>query len=211
MKLEGKEYLPLSKHFKKQNSHTVFNLKVLYNPFNILTEVLSILWRKNYLVLTSEGFSQKQSTKGAYSTGLNFLHWRREYESGVYHLSKFSHGLRWCVCSLASSCPTHCDPKDCGPPASSVHGIFHARILERVAIPFSRSSWLRDRTEVPWIAGRFSYCPGDSVVKNPPANAGDLGLTPGLARSHMLWSLCSHWACVHNYGAYALEPGTCNY
>ena len=30
--------------------------------------------------------------------------------------------------------------------------------------------------------------PGGTVVKNPPANAGDTGLSPGLGRSHMLWS-----------------------
>ena len=30
--------------------------------------------------------------------------------------------------------------------------------------------------------------PGGSVVKNPPANAGDTGLSPGLERSHMRWS-----------------------
>ena len=30
--------------------------------------------------------------------------------------------------------------------------------------------------------------PGGSVVKNPPANAGDVGLIPGLGRSHMAWS-----------------------
>ena len=30
--------------------------------------------------------------------------------------------------------------------------------------------------------------PGGAVVKNPPANAGDMGLSPGLGRSHMLWS-----------------------
>ena len=30
--------------------------------------------------------------------------------------------------------------------------------------------------------------PGDAVVKNPPANAGDTGSSPGLGRSHMLWS-----------------------
>ena len=29
---------------------------------------------------------------------------------------------------------------------------------------------------------------GGSVVKNPPANAGDMGSIPGLGRSHMLWS-----------------------
>ena len=45
---------------------------------------------------------------------------------------------------------------DCSPPGSSVHGISQARILEWVAIPFSRGpSWPRDRTWVSLIAGRF--------------------------------------------------------
>ena len=35
-------------------------------------------------------------------------------------------------------CPTLCDPTDYSPPASSVHGILQARIVEWVAIPFSR-------------------------------------------------------------------------
>ena len=30
--------------------------------------------------------------------------------------------------------------------------------------------------------------PGGTVVKNPPANAGDTGSSPGLGRSHMPWS-----------------------
>ena len=30
--------------------------------------------------------------------------------------------------------------------------------------------------------------PGGTVVKNPPANAGDTGLSPGPGRSHMPWS-----------------------
>ena len=45
---------------------------------------------------------------------------------------------------------------DCSPPGSSVCGISQARILEWVAIPFSRgSSWPRDWTQVSHIAGRF--------------------------------------------------------
>ena len=41
-------------------------------------------------------------------------------------------------------------------PGSSVHGIFQARILEQVAISFSRaSSWPKDRTLVSCIAGVF--------------------------------------------------------
>ena len=54
-------------------------------------------------------------------------------------------------------CLTLCDPMDCSPPGSSVHGILQARILEWVAIPFSRgSSGPRDRTQVSYITGRFS-------------------------------------------------------
>ena len=56
---------------------------------------------------------------------------------------------------VTQSCPTLCDPIDYGPPGSSVHRILQARILERVAIPFSRgSSQTRDQTRVSHIAGR---------------------------------------------------------
>ena len=39
---------------------------------------------------------------------------------------------------VAQSSPTLSDPIDCSPPGSSVHGIFQARVLEGVAIAFSR-------------------------------------------------------------------------
>ena len=46
-----------------------------------------------------------------------------------------------CVCVLVTqSCPILCDPMGCSLPGSSVHGILQARILEWVAIPFSRGS-----------------------------------------------------------------------
>ena len=49
-----------------------------------------------------------------------------------------------------------CSPMDCSPPGSSVRAILQARILEWVAISFSRgSSWLRDWTWVSGIVGRF--------------------------------------------------------
>ena len=41
---------------------------------------------------------------------------------------------------VTQSCPTLCDPMACSPPGSSVHGILQVRILEWVAIPFSRGS-----------------------------------------------------------------------
>ena len=49
----------------------------------------------------------------------------------------------------AQSSPTLCDPMDCSPLGSSVHGILQARILKWVAIPFSRgSSQPRDHTSI---------------------------------------------------------------
>ena len=43
------------------------------------------------------------------------------------------------VCVLvAQSCPTLCNPMDCSPPGSSIHGIFQARVLEWGAIAFFR-------------------------------------------------------------------------
>ena len=48
---------------------------------------------------------------------------------------------------IAQPCPTLCNPMDCSLPGSSVHGIFQARILERIAISYSReSSQPKDQT-----------------------------------------------------------------
>ena len=67
------------------------------------------------------------------------------------------HRLVVAVCVLvAQSRPTLCNRMDCSPPGSSVYGILQARILEWVAVPFSRgSSQPRNHTRVSCIAGRF--------------------------------------------------------
>ena len=58
------------------------------------------------------------------------------------------------------SCPTLCDPMDCRPPGSSVHGILQARIMEWVTMPFSkRSSQPRDRSCVSYVS-----CMGRQVL-----------------------------------------------
>ena len=55
--------------------------------------------------------------------------------------------------SDTQSCLILCDPMDCSLPGSSVHGIFQARILKRVAISFSRgSSQSTDQTCVSFIS-----------------------------------------------------------
>ena len=69
-----------------------------------------------------------------------------------------------CVCICAKSfqsCPTICNPMDCSPPDSSIHGILQARILEWIAMPSSReSSQPRDGTWVfkspAWVDGFFT-------------------------------------------------------
>ena len=96
---------------------------------------------------------------------------------------------------------------DCSPPGSSVHGTSQARILEWVAISFSReSSQHRNWTQIAhgWFSGRILTCheggpgsfpgpcsrgdpflgfPCGSAGKESACNAGDLGLIPGVGRS----------------------------
>ena len=94
------------------------------------------------------------------------------------HICRFSHqqivnvvhdeytvGWGWSRCGIgryrkvrllvAQSRLTLCNPTNCSPPGSSVHGILQARMLEWVAIPFFRSSWPRNGSGVCCIAGRF--------------------------------------------------------
>ena len=61
-------------------------------------------------------------------------------------------------CSVAQSCLTLCNPMDCSLPDSSVHGIFQAKILEWVALPFSRGfSQPRDWTHIFCIGRQILY------------------------------------------------------
>ena len=58
----------------------------------------------------------------------------------------------------AQLCPTLCDPMDCSLPGNSLHGILQARILQRVAISYSRGfSWPRDQTCVSCIGRWIPY------------------------------------------------------
>ena len=70
---------------------------------------------------------------------------------------------------VAQLCPTLCDPVDCSPPGSSVHGILQTRILEWVAIPFSKGySQPRDWTQVFRIVGGL-FLPSEPLGKPPIA------------------------------------------
>ena len=79
-------------------------------------------------------------------------------------------GIYIYICEVTQSCPTLCDPMDCSLPGSSVHGILQARVLEWVAISFSRaSSRPRDQTQVSLIGGRrFTML---TTLQNTPKSA----------------------------------------
>ena len=100
---------------------------------------LICLFRKYIQILTEAISNVFHFCFSLYTALFNF--WRRKaiiVESGV-----------------VQSCPTLCDPVDCSPPGSSVHGIFQAVVLEWAAISFSRgSSWPRDQTQVSHIVDR---------------------------------------------------------
>ena len=68
-----------------------------------------------------------------------------------------------CVCAkLLQSCLTLCNPTDCSPPGSSVHGLLRARILEWSAMPSSSGSFQpRDRPIVSLIS--YVFCIGKQV------------------------------------------------
>ena len=61
-----------------------------------------------------------------------------------------------CVCVSRSVCPTLCNPLNCSPPDSSVHGISSGKNTVLCSVPFSRGlSQPRDQTQVFCITGRF--------------------------------------------------------
>ena len=71
--------------------------------------------------------------------------------SALTHAEKiYMKNACWCFCCLvAELCLTLCDPMDSNLSGSSVHGMFQERILEWVAISFSRgSSQPRDQTHI---------------------------------------------------------------
>ena len=84
--------------------------------------------------------------------------WREEWEKDAKAgwISKNESWHAWSEVNVTQSCPTLWDPLDCSLQTSSVHGIFQARVLEWVAISFSRgSSRPRDQTQVSCTAGRY--------------------------------------------------------
>ena len=92
---------------------------------------------------------------------IDLWEWESSHSESVLKLHRFTSLSYLWTKSLSKvlviqSCSILCNPMDYSQPGSSVCGILQARILDWVAIPFSRGSFqLRDQTWVSCIAGRF--------------------------------------------------------
>ena len=87
---------------------------------------------------------------------------------------------------VTHSCPTLSDPIECSLPGSSAHGIFQARVLEWVAIAFSRDrNWVSciGRQILHWLSDQGLQYKIKSVIKKEDSNAEILYLLP---RQHSL-------------------------
>ena len=89
-----------------------------------------------------QGLSYKVKQQSSQSTYLSYFLWCLKVKVKTEN-------------EVAQSCPTLCDPVDCSLSGSSVYGFFQARVLEWIAISFSRgSSQPRDQIRVSCITSR---------------------------------------------------------
>ena len=116
------------------------------------------------------------------SKGCQLCHGNRN--SASLNLTVLIYKRRMCVCvcvhahahPVTQPCPTHCNPMDCSLPGFSVHGIFHARILE-------------------WVVSSTSDLPnprtGPASLVSPPLEDGFFTIAPP-----GILLLLSHVSCV---------------
>ena len=89
---------------------------------------------------------------------------------------------------VTQSCPTLCNPMDCSLPGSSVHGIFQARVLQWVAISFSKS----------WVIGGVALRRGLGITESLSL----FWLPHGLGETY----ICpSSWKCTQTSSLLLLE------
>ena len=89
----------------------------------------------------------------------------------VLNLEKFllAGGIGYCCCLVIRSCPTLCDPMDCSPPSSFVHGISQARVLHGLLFPSPGD--LPD----PGIEPESPALTGGFFTNEPPGKPGNIG------------------------------------
>ena len=144
---------------KFRNSAWLSNLlscRIQVQECNILTQIFSLPYEFHTYQMPGmqEPVLKKDTVFGFLSLFNPLTVYPSMYLSSRYHV--YICVWKWKCQSLNHVRP--CDRMDCSPPDSSIHEILQTRILESVAISFSRgSSWFRDRTQVSCIAGGL-YC-----------------------------------------------------
>ena len=122
------------------------------------------------------------------------------------------------ACSVAKSCLTLCDPMDCSPPGSPVHGISQARLMERVAISFSRGIFLTQGLNpqlLHWQADSLPLSHQGSLTLCWVPSVGIMGWrTDGSVQQRGLISTASYWLFIHEVAlmewCHREVSGTCN-
>ena len=123
--------------------HSRFYFFALNTDFNKTKAKRKMTKQKNFTARSSFyliSVESHTSDNEAFFLFQNLLKWPLKNNSRYsVHLLMENRPCDWV--KVAQSCPALCNPMDCSPPGSSVHGILQTRILEWVAISFPRGSW----------------------------------------------------------------------
>ena len=159
---------PLHAHIKSDNAVLLLQLPAAdnFSRINVCSTISKVL-DKWFQVPTQRGFQQSLSTDERCHQSEASCLWRGRgtlacrpvwpplWQDGPQSAAR-SRAHTSCCCLVAQSCPTLCDPMDCGLTGSFAYGISQARILQWAAISSSRgSSQSSDPTSVSCLAGRF--------------------------------------------------------
>ena len=123
----------------------------------------------------------------------NYVPFRKEYSRGgaggleTMLAIQRSSNWKWSHSVMSNSC----DPIDCSLSGSSIHGIYQTKVLEWVAISFSReSSQPRDQTQV-------SHITGNSLPPGPPGKPKKTGVGRLSLLQHIFLTQESNWDLLH--------------
>ena len=124
------------------NSESFTSSFLIWIPFISFSSLIAVV-RISRTMLSNSGKSEHPClVPDLRGNAFSFSPLRMIFDVGLSYMALLCLG-RFLLCpvsEVAQSCPTLCDPMDYSLPGSSVHGIFQARILEWVAISFSRES-----------------------------------------------------------------------
>ena len=151
------------------------------------------MWRQQKCLKECNQCLQKFDRRQSYSP--NFIsckfsfhvYYQSHIQLRTYSTQLIRKQSGWVVTKL---CSTVCGPMDCSPPGYSVHGISQAKILEWVAISFSRgSSQSRGGTWVSWIASRVFAKGATSKAPKSKCTYIQTKLHKVLRKKKMFWKI----------------------